>query len=135
VSQIHPHWRDEFLTKVTVVAVGDESEKALRCTFRYSGSTHSREIVEIKIRKELAKTLDVSPPAGFLGKTFESYEKYDQEHYFCWIGKLALPKDQDVILTIPAKQPKAGTGRIIFYYRRTDDASSDFKNVCIAELK
>jgi len=135
VSQVHPHWRDEFLTKVTVTAIGDESEKVLRCTFRYSGSDHPREIAEIKIRKELAKALDISPPSGFVEKTFESYEKYEQEHYVCWVGKLALQKDQDIILTIPTKQSQASRGRIIFYYQRTDDVSHDFKNVCGAELK
>jgi hypothetical protein len=134
VSEVHPHWRDEFLTKVTVAAIGNESEKVLRCTFRYTGSDYPREIAEIKIRKELAKTLDVSPPSGFVEKTFESYEKYDQEHYVCWVGKLALSKDQDVILTIPAKQPQAGTGRIVFYYQRTDN-STDSRNVCSIELK
>jgi hypothetical protein len=135
VSEVHPHWRDEFLTTVMVTAIGDESEKVLRCTFRYTGSDHPRDIAEIKIRKELAKTLDVSPPSGFVEKIFKSYEKYDQEHYVCWVGKLSLPKDQDAILTIPAKQPQAGKGRIIFYYQRTDDVSHDFENLCSVELR
>lgn len=135
IAQVHPHWRDEYATKVTAIGIRDESGQVIRCTFRYTGSDHPREIAEIKIRKELAKAWGVSPPSGFVEKSFEDYQKYQQEHYVRWVGKLALPKDQDVILAIPMKQPKAGVGRIVFYYQRTDDASRDFGNFCSVELK
>lgn len=133
VSQVHSHWRDEFLTKVSVIATRDTSQHAIRCTFRYTGSDHPREITEIQIGKDLAKDLNAFPPNGFAEKLFEDYQKYEREHYVRWGGKLTLQKNQDVILVIPAKQSQAGTGRIVFYYQRTDD--TDFKKLCSAELK
>jgi hypothetical protein len=136
IFQVHPHWRDECATQIKVVAVRDESEQAIKCTFRYTGSDHPREIAEIRIRKELAKALDVSPPSSFIEKHFDGVsEKLSYDRYVRWIGKLALPKNQDVILAIPTKHPQAGIGRIVFYYQRTDNASRDFKNICGAELK
>ena len=136
VSQVHPHWRDEFLTKITAVAARNQSQQAIRCTLQYTGSDHPREITEIRIRKEFAKTLDVSPPNGFSEKPFEDkYDKWLNDIYVRWVGKLPLPKYQDVTLAIPTKQPQTGTGRIVFYYQRTDDASGDYNGICSAELR
>jgi hypothetical protein len=135
-SQVHPHWRDEFATKIAATGVRDESGQAIRCTFRYTGSDRPREITEIRVRKELARKLDASPPSTFTEKPFENhYDEWLNEIYVRWTGRFSLSKDHDVILVIPAKQPQAGTGSIVFFYQRTDDASHDFKNLCSAELK
>jgi hypothetical protein len=135
VSQVHPHWRDEFVTKITAAAIRNESEKTIRCTLHYTGSDHPRIISEIWMPRELAKVLEVTPPNGFIEKDFEDYQKYDTKHYIRWVGKLALLKDQDMTLAIPAKETQSGTGRIRFYYERTDATSDDQRNHCIAELK
>ena len=135
LSQVHPYWRDEFVTRITTVGVRDEASHALRCTFHFAGADHPRAVTEIKISIELAKACDLSPPKGFAVKPLEEYQKHFMQHYIRWVGTLNPPKDQDVILTIPAKQPGAGAGRITFYYQRTDDASSDFRNWCSVELK
>jgi hypothetical protein len=135
VSQVHPHWRDEFVTKITAAVIRDESQRAIQCTMRYTGSDHPRIISEIWLPRELAKVLEASPPNSFIEKDFEDYQKYDREHYIRWIGKLVLPKDQNVTLAIPAKEPRSGAGRIRFYYERTDTTSDDQRNHCVAELK
>jgi len=135
VSQVHPYWRDEFITKVTAVASRIESQEAIRCTLHYSGSDHPRTISEIRMPRGLAKVSELSPPASFIERDFEDYQKYEREHYIRWVGKLVLPIDQDVVLVIPAKSPQVGTGRIRFYYERDDATSNDQRNFCSAELK
>jgi hypothetical protein len=69
ISQVHPHWRDEFLTKITATTIEDETNKVLRCTFNYTGSDYPREIVEIKMKRALADSLVVSAPNGFVENT------------------------------------------------------------------
>ena len=134
VSQVHPHWRDDFLTKVTATAISDETNKLLRCVFRYSGSDNPREIIEIKMRRGLADSLGVSSPSGFAQESYEGDYQFLNTNYVHWVGKLPLVKNEDVILEFPVKQPKASTGSIVFYYQRTDNAI-DSKNLCSVELK
>lgn len=134
-SQVHPHWRDEFATEIAATVIRDESGQAIRCTFRYTGSDHPRAILEIWMPRELANKMEASPPGGFVKKDFEDYRDYDSEHYIRWIGNFGLSENQDVPLLIPAKDPQAGTGRICFYYARTDDTSTDYRNLCFAVLK
>jgi hypothetical protein len=134
-STVHPHWRDDFLTKVTATAIIDETNKLLRCVFRYSGSDNPREIIEIKMRREVADSLGAtSSPNGFVQKPYEDSYQFLDTNYVHWVGKLPLVKDQDVILQFPATQPKAGTGNIVFFYQRTDNAI-DSKGLCSVELK
>jgi hypothetical protein len=134
VSKVHPHWRDDFLTKVTATAITDETNKLLRCVFRYSGSDNPREIIEIKMRRKLADLLGATSPNGFVQKPYEDSYQFLKTNYVRWVGKLPLAKDQDVILQFPATQPKAGTGSIVFYYQRTDNPI-DSKGLCSVELK
>ena len=134
VSQIHPHWRDEFLTKIVAAAMKDETNKILRCTFNYTGSDYSREIVEIKMKRALADSLVVSAPNGFVENTNGGFSQFSKTNYIHWIGKLPLEKNQNVTLQFPVKQFKGSTGSIVFYYQRTDN-SVDSKNLCSVELK
>jgi len=134
VSKVHPNWRDTFVTKVAVVASRDESGHAIRCTFQLTGPDRPRAITEIRIPRELAQTLDATPPEGFSEKSFEDSSRYFNKTYLRWVGNFALPKDQDVMLAIPAKQPKAGVGRIVFYYQRSNDTSRYSLGYCSVSL-
>jgi hypothetical protein len=133
-SQVHPHWRDEFLTKVTATATRDESNKVVRCVFRYTGSDYPREIIEIKMKRELADSLGVISPNGFVEKPYDGRSEFLTTNYVYWFGKLLLAKSRDVILEFPAKQFKSGGGNIVFYYQRADNPA-DSKNVCRVEIK
>jgi hypothetical protein len=134
VSQVHPHWHDDFLTKITATAREDETNKVLYCTFHYNGSDYPRAITEIKMKRALADELAVSSPDGFIQKPYEGGYQFLNTNYIHWVGKLPLSKNQDITLQFPAKQPKAGTGRIVFYYQRTD-GDIDSKNISVVELK
>ena len=134
VAQVHPHWRDEFLTKVTVTSTRDESNKVVQCIFRYTGSDYPREIIEIQMKRALADSLGASPPNGFLKKPYEGRSEFLKTNYVYWYGKLPLTKNQDAILQFPAKQFKGDMGKIVFYYQRTDNAV-DPTSICSVELK
>jgi hypothetical protein len=134
VSQIHPHWRDEFLTKVAATVIEDETNKVLRCTFNYIGSDLPREIIEIKMRRALADSLAASPPNGFVEKPYEGGDEFLKTNYVCWYGKFPLEKNQNAILQFPVQNFKDGAGRISFIYQRSDNAV-DSKGFCSVELK
>ncbi len=135
-SQVHPYWRDEYFSKVTVTAVRDEISQTIKCTLHYANSNHPREITEIRISHQLADAMQVSAPEGFsLQALTNTYYKIVAKYDVVWTGVEPLYKDQDVIVTIPTKNPLAGAGRIVFYYARTDDSSGDFRGVCSTELK
>jgi hypothetical protein len=133
VAQVHPHWRDDFLTKVTATAIEDETNKVIRCTFNYTGSDHPREITEIKMRRILADSLAVSSPNGFVETPYEGSYQFLNTNYVHWIGKLPLDKEQDATLQFPVKQFEGSTGSIVFYYQRTDN-SVDSKIFCSVKL-
>jgi len=134
VSKVHPYWRDDFATKITITPTRDETKKVLRCVFRYSGSDKPREIIEVKMMRELADALAISPPNGFVPKPHESRDQFLNTNYVHWVGRLTLVKNQDVILEFPAQQPNAGAGSIGFYYQRTD-GTTDSKGFCSVDLK
>jgi hypothetical protein len=134
VAQVYPHWRDDFLTKVTATAIKDEANKVIRCMFNYTGSDHPREITEIKMRRILADSLVVSSPNGFVETPYEGSYQFLNTNYVHWIGKLPLERNQNVTLQFPVKQFKGSTGTIVFYYQRTDN-SVDSKNPCFVKLK
>ena len=133
-SEVHPHWRDEFLTKVTVTVTRDESNKVIQCVFRYTGSDNPREIVEIEMRRALADSMGVSPPNGFLERPYEGRSEFLKTNYVYWYGKLPLAKDRDAILQFLAKQPNADAGHITFFYQRVGN-TVDPTSICSAELK
>jgi hypothetical protein len=135
-SQIHPHWRDEWLTKITGTAVRASSGKAITCTIRYTGSGFPREIYEIRMRKELAAALQASTPASFVERPIEDrYDRIVSRNYVRWMGSTTLPKDQDIVLNLPAGQPQVTNGSIVFFYRRTDGSASDFNGLFTVDLK
>jgi hypothetical protein len=134
-TQVHPYWRDEFSTRISAVATRDEPKRIIRCAFHYAGSNHLREIVEIKMQRKLADSLGVSSPDGFVEKPYEGRQEHLNTNYIRWSGKLILLKDQDITLQFPIKQLGTNTGRIVFYYQRTDDPSQDFKNFTSVEFK
>ncbi len=133
-SQIHPHWRDTFQSKVVVTAICDETNKVIQCIFRYTGSDNPREIIEIKMTRVMADSLAVSSPTGFAEKLYEGRSEFFKTNYVYWHGKPPLTKDQDVILQFPAKQPKASTGRSVFYYERAGN-TVDPTSICSVEIK
>ena len=134
VSDVHPHWRDDFLTKITATSIEDETNKILRCTFNYTGSDYPREIVEIKMKRALANSLAVSPPNGFIENTNEGFDQFFKTNYVYWTGKLSLEKNQNITLQFPVQNFKGSTGRIVFYYQRSDN-TVDSRNFCSVELK
>jgi len=131
VSQIHPHWRDEFLTRITATVTNDASMQTIQCVLRYTASDYPRIVSEVWTPKNWG----ASAPDGFAAKPFDDYQKYEKERYDRWVGKLALVKDKGVTLAIPVKGMLSGTEKVRFCYRRTDDASDDFKNYFAADLK
>jgi hypothetical protein len=134
ISQVHPHWRDEFLTKIKVAAVEDETNKILNCFFSYTGSDHPREIVEIKMKRVLAESLGASAPDGFTINTNEGFDQFFKTNYVYWTGKLLLKTNQNVTLQFPVQNFKGSTGNVVFYYQRSDHAI-DSRNICSVELK
>lgn len=136
ISQVHPYWRDEYFTKVIGTVVRDETNQIIKCTLHYANSNHPCEITEIRVRHQLADTMQVSAPEGFwLQASTNTYYQIAAKYDVVWTGVVPLYKDQDIIVSIPAKNPLAGAGRITFYYARTDDSSGDFHGVCSIELK
>ncbi len=114
-SKVHPVWRDIYFTDFTAIASRNETAKVIECKLRLAGSNRIRTLTEIRIPRELLNALGASSPSNFTEKSFEDYEKYNKKNYIRWIGKLALRRDEDVTLIIPAQHPNDGTGTIRFY--------------------
>jgi hypothetical protein len=110
-SKVHPDFRDDYETMASAKALCDETNQLIRCTLRLTGSDRLRSVTEIWMPREMALALEASPPIGFFEKPFGNYGKIKE---ICWIGKLSLPRDQNVDLAIPAKHPAAGIGTIRF---------------------
>ncbi len=134
VSQVHPSWRDEFLTKITAAVIKNATNGFIRCSFNYIGSDHPREIVEIKMKRALADSLSVSAPKGFVEDTNEGFNQFFKTNYVYWTGKLLLQTNQKVTLEFPVQNVKGDTGSIIFYYQRSDKAAGS-RNICSVQLK
>jgi hypothetical protein len=133
-AQVHPYWRDEWVTKISGTATRDDTANVIRCVFHYAGSTHPREISDIKMRKDLAKTLGASAPNGFSEEPFVKYDTYDIASSIQWVGHFTLSSNQDMVLLIPAKNPKNGSGDIVVHYQRTDNTSRNYRNICVLKL-
>jgi hypothetical protein len=111
-------------SKLTAVALRDENARNLRCTLRYTGQDKPHTLTDIQLPRELAQALGASPPSGFTAEPFVVDPKGGDEAFVNefnaktvrWVGQLALPVDQDVVLNIPVQQPRAGSGTIQFRY-------------------
>ena len=115
VSQVHPDFRDGYVTKITTTISRDESAGSILCTMRLTGSSRARALKEIRMLRDMAQTLGASAPEGFIEKPWtETYMKSTNEKFIRWVGNIPLPKDTDVSVKIPAKQPMAGEGTIRF---------------------
>jgi hypothetical protein len=118
LSQVHPRWQDSYVTKVTTKVSRDVVNGALKLTFRLTGSDRPRELTELKLRKNLAETLDVSAPAGFVVQPYQY--AWSSNRYIRWVSKIPLPRDRDVLVIIPAKKSNEGSGYIDFKYHYAD---------------
>jgi hypothetical protein len=111
-------------TKLLVTASRDEAGHTIRCILRFTGSDKPHTVTEIEMPKEWAQALGVSTPSGFTEQPLAAEKKTDDQAFIekfnrettRWVGQLAIPRDQDVVMSIPAKQPKAGSGTIRFRY-------------------
>jgi hypothetical protein len=112
VSQVHPEFRDDYQTKITVMAFREAKNSKIRCILQLSGSDSLRSITEVQMSRDLAQAMEISPPEGFVEEPFGS--KFMQKEYIRWIGKIPLIQNQNVVLDIPSRRPDAGSGRIRF---------------------
>lgn len=111
-------------SQLTAVAVRDESARSLRCTLRFTGEDKPYKVTEIHLPRELAQALGASPPNGFTAEPYVAGPKVGDEAWVQkfnsetvrWVGQLPLPAEQEVLLSIPAEQPRAGSGTIQFRY-------------------
>jgi hypothetical protein len=111
-------------SKLTAVAVRDEGTRTLRCTLRFTGKDKPYSVTEIHLPRELAQVMGISPPNGFTDEPYVAGPKVGDEAWVQkfnretvrWVGQLALPPEQDVVLTIPAQHARAGKGTIQFRY-------------------
>ena len=133
VSKVHPRWRDEFVTKVTANVLRDEAAQSVRCTIRLAGSDHPRKLTEIRISRELVQALLASSPSNFTEMPFEASRAYRNKQTIRWVGHLALPRDHDILINIPARQPKEGKGRIAFVYEQNEKSDGSL-GFCEVEL-
>lgn len=112
------------ISKLTAVALRDEGAHILRCTLRFTGQDKPHNVTEIQLPRELVQALGASPPSGFTDEPYVAGPKVGDEAWVQkfnretvrWVGQLALPAEQDVVLSIPVQQPRAGTGTIQFRY-------------------
>src|SRR5204863_183276 len=82
-------------------------------------------VTEISMGREWARALGASPPSGFVEEPLIAETKEDDQAFIDkfnretvrWVGRLAIPRDQDIFVSIPAQQPRAGSGAIQFQYR------------------
>jgi hypothetical protein len=111
-------------TKLSVTASRDEGGRAIQCTLRFTGSDKPHAVTEIKMPREWVQVLGASPPSGFAEQPLVAEKKTDDQAFIekfnretvRWIGQLAVPKDQDVVVLIPAQHPRIGSGTIRFQY-------------------
>jgi hypothetical protein len=117
-------FRAIITTKLTVTASRDEAGHAIRCTLRLTGSDKLHTVTEIKMPREWVQALGASPPSGFTEQPLLAESKTDDLAFIekfnretvRWVGQFAIQRDQDHLLSIPARQPRAGRGTIRFQY-------------------
>lgn len=114
LSQVHPEFRDDYVTKITGMGLRDEKNLKIHCALRLTGSGNPRSITEIRLARNVAETLEISPPEGFVEKPFNTHQSYLQQNYIRWVGKIPLVRDHDVMLDFPSKHPVAGSGTMRF---------------------
>jgi hypothetical protein len=129
-------------SQLTAVALRDESAHSVRCTLRFTGQDKPYNVTEIELPRELAQALGASPPSGFTDEPYvagpkvgdEAFvQKFNQETVR-WVGQLALPAEQDVVLSIPAQQPRAGSGTIQFRYEHRGTLGGSIR-FCLLKLE
>ena len=111
-------------SKLTATALRDEGAHSLRCTLRFTGKDKPYSVTEIHLPRELAQALGASPPTGFTDEPYVAGPKVGDEAWVQkfsretvrWVGQLALPAEQDVVLAIPVEHARAGNGTIQFRY-------------------
>ena len=126
---------------LTVSAVRDQSAGSLRCTLRFTGRDKPHSVTEIHMPRELAQALGASPPTGFADEPYVAGPKVGDEAFVQkfnqgtvrWVGKLALPPDQDVLMSIPARNARAGSGTIQFRYEHRGTLGGSIR-FCILKL-
>jgi len=114
----------QVTSTLTAAAVRDEGTRGLRCKLQFTGKAKRYSVTEIHLPRELAQALGASPPSGFTDEPYIAGPKVGDEAWVQkfnretvrWVGHLALPPEQDIILTIPAQNPRAGSGTIQFRY-------------------
>ena len=104
--------------KYRVEAICDEAGRTIRCTVHASRSLgrHIR-LCSIWIPTEYVQRLGASPPSGFKETQRLVPEwLYDnaKREVVIWNGRLDMPKDRAIELSIPAVHPKAVSGTIQF---------------------
>jgi hypothetical protein len=132
-SKVHPELRDDYVTDFTATASRND-QGDIECKLHLRGSSYPRTLTEIWIPKDLAESLKTSPPEGFKDAPFKDYENFFSERYVRWGGNLLLPTNKDLLLTIPAKQPEAGSGKIRFECQLEYHSKPYDRLVCFAKL-
>jgi hypothetical protein len=109
-------WRPELKAE----AIGDESAKSIRCTFRAIRTLSPIRLSGICLPVEYVKSMGASPPEGFCEKLDrETPERlYDnaKREVLTWSGRLEVARGQVVELSIPARHPKAVSGTLFLLY-------------------
>jgi hypothetical protein len=126
LSQVHPRWRDDYVTHVSATARRDEAGRRVQLTFRLTGSDRPRVLTEIRIDRPLAEALGVSPPHDFTEKPYD--DAWFNKRTIRWVGQIALPRDKDVQIVLPVMNPNAGKGRISYVYCYGDN-SEDWSDI------
>ena len=129
-------------SKLTAVAQRDESAHSLRCTLRFTGQDKPYSVTEIHLPRELAQALGASPPSGFTDAPYVAGPKVGDEAWVQkfnretvrWVGQLALPAEQDVIVAIPVQQARAGSGTIQFRYEHRGMLGGSIRS-CMLKLE
>jgi hypothetical protein len=111
-------------TKLIATASRDDAGHAIRCTLRFTGSDKPHTVTEIKMPREWVQALGASPPSGFTEQPLVAEKKTDDQAFIekfnreavRWVGHLAVPRDEEIVVSIPAQQPRAGSGTIRFQY-------------------
>jgi hypothetical protein len=129
-------------SKLTATAMRDDDARSIRCTLRFTGRDKPYSVTEIHLPRELAQALGASPPSGFTDEPYVAGPKVGDEAWVQkfnrdtvrWVGQLALPAEQDVVLTIPVQQSRAGSGTIQFRYEHRGVLGGSIRS-CMLKLE
>ena len=108
--------------KLAVVAIADESRRAIRCSLRLKRSRKPSVLKQISLPRDLAESLGVSPPAGFAETRTKPTSKRHAAHLekisletVSWSGAITISPRQELVISIPASYPKCG-GTLHFHH-------------------